>query len=302
MLNHATVFMQRALTVTSEEEEEEAAAGRSGVLQQQHPEQQQLQLQPLHQLQDQHLQQQDPQVWKQEDYVTVHENLLDKPSQEPGVCLFGSKIYLMGGYLTMRHEHLDNPGDTGLGTDRFTIYDMANSSVVEGPPLPVRANHLGCAVSPTGTLHMTGGFCQNCNMTAGQTMSHTRHWVFDTHQLEKEPTTNTTTNANHQAAQWEFRAPLPVGVGAHGCQFLRDGKMYCAGGGLSQWGPFSDQLVIYDPTTDSWTRGGHATHTLEEFDPMTGLYYCHRPLPYPVSATAAGTYEGKLHIVGGREP
>jgi hypothetical protein len=132
MLNHATVFMQRALTVTSEEEEE--AAGRSGVLQQHHPEQ--LQLQPLHQLQDQHLQQQDTQVWKQEDYVTVHENLLDKPSQEPGVCLFGSKIYLMGGYVTMRHEHLDNPGDTGLGTDRFTIYDMADSSVVEGPRCP----------------------------------------------------------------------------------------------------------------------------------------------------------------------
>lgn len=330
--------------------------------------------------------------WKTEDYVEVREGFLDNPSQEPGVCVYGSRIYLLGGYNTTRHDRDFDSEVIVLGTDRFTIYDMATSVAFEGPKLPFVGNHLGCAVSPSGQIHVTGGFCQNCK--SGKDMAHKRHWIIDANQLNTSST---------MVARWKERAHMPIAVGAHGCQFLRDGKMYCTGGGLSQWGPFSDQLSIYDPRTDSWTRGpsmitgrdhimhvasmydgnvlfvvggrtnisthftsttadpyfwttaytaemfdlrlgewrgvrgpttpreatslvpyhrrgpdkeptillvgdqrylghaGHATHTLDEFDPETGLYYCHRPLPFPLCATAAGTYNGKLHIVGGCE-
>ena len=333
------------------------------------------------------------QKWRQEDYVQIRENFLSNPSQEPGVCVHGSKIYLLGGYNTTRLYRRRTTPD--YGNDRFTIYDMADSTVVEGPPLPFVGNHLGCAVSTDGRwIHVTGGFCTECGR--GES-AYKRHWAIAINQVD----------TNLTDARWERRADMPIAVGAHGCQFLRDRRMYCAGGGLGQWGPFSDQLSIYDAQADSWTTGppmitgrdhimhiasmydqnvlfvvggranvpnynitpaapdpyfwttaytaemfdlrlgdggewrpvrgpttpreavslvpynrrgskseptillvgdqrylgwaGHATHTLDEFDPETGLYYCHRPLPYPLCATAAGTYKGKLHIVGGCE-
>ena len=333
--------------------------------------------------------------WKQETYVQVHENFLTNPSQEPGVCVHGSRIYLIGGYNSTRSDRVSrlHLADEH-GTDRFTIYNMADSTVSEGPKLPFVGNHLGCAVSSDGRwIHVTGGFCTECSASS----SHKRHWAIDINRLGQNLTN----------VKWERRADMPIAVGAHGCQFLRDEKMYCAGGGLGQWGPFSDQLSIYDVQSDSWTMGppmttgrdhimhaasmydnnvlfvvggrasvpnytatpvtpdpyfwttahtaemfdlrlgrggewrpvrgpttpreavslvpynrrgskseptillvgsqrylglaGHATHTLDEFDPETGLYYCHRPLPYPLGGTAAGTYDGKLHVVGGGE-
>ena len=337
--------------------------------------------------------------WKQESYVQVDENFLKNPTQEPGVCVHGSKIYLIGGYNSTRIERRSSTAPHHAddhGTDRFTIYNMADSTLSEGPKLPFVGNHLGCAVSSDGRwIHVTGGFCTECSGSRGG--SHKRHWAIDINRL----------SLNATDANWDRRADLPIGVGAHGCQFLRDGKMYCAGGGIGQWGPFSDQLSIYDPGADLWTMGppmitgrdhimhiasmydnnvlfvvggranvpnytatpvnpdpyfwttaytaemfdlrlgrggewrqvrgpttpreavslvpynrrgskseptillvgnqrylgwaGHATHTLDEFDPETGLYYCHRPLPYPLCATASGTYNGKLHIVGGCE-
>ena len=46
---------------------------------------------------------------------------------------------------------------------------------------------------------------------------------------------------------------------------------------------------------------GYVLATMDEYDPNTGLYHCHQPLPYPVMNAAVGVWNDKLHIIGGGE-
>ncbi|KAL7544683.1 hypothetical protein ACHAWF_008052, partial [Thalassiosira exigua] len=323
-------------------------------------------------------------------YATVYENHLSEPTAEGGVCRVGSKIYICGGFNATRFDDftMPRPFTYQLGTNRMFVYDMEDMSFTRGPDLPGRANHIVCAFNEeTGLLHLTGGFRQDA--AEGQEQAHRRHWVLDA-------------NVPLAEATIENRKKMPLPRGAHGCKFLRDGKMYCVGGGRDQHGPFANDLMIYDPCSDAWEMGppmndprdhvmdfetlfdgnailviggrshvtdefpakekhpyffttshsaevydirtkvwryirapptprealvgvswsrfkdrdqsillvggqryygysGHVLNALEEFDPYTGLYHCHDPLPFPVHSPAVGVWDNKLHIVGGAE-
>eukprot|EP00980_Cylindrotheca_fusiformis_P027876 scaffold22560_cov135-Cylindrotheca_fusiformis.AAC.87 len=324
------------------------------------------------------------------DYATVYESHLPEPAQEVGVCRIGSKIYYFGGYNETLFADFTVvvPAIVALGTNRMYVYDMEDMSVTPGPTMPTIGNHLGCAESADGLIHITGGYRQDA--PKGKEKAYRRHWVLDT-------------NVPLSEAKWEKRAEMPLPRGAHGCNFLRDGKMYCIGGGAHQWGPFGNDMMIYDPKTDSWELGpsmheprdhvmdfatlwdgnalfvvggrahitdqypdehkhpyfwtsafsaeiydlrtkkwrmvrspatpreatmlvsyqrhgegtepsilvvggqrffgysGSVINTLDEFDPNTGLYHCHEPLPFPVFGAAVGVWKDKMHIVGGGE-
>jgi N-acetylneuraminic acid mutarotase len=323
------------------------------------------------------------------DYATIYEAHLPEPAQEVGVCRIGSKIYYFGGYNETLFADFTVvvAATVALGTNRMYVYDMEDMSVTQGPNLPTIGNHLGCAQSDEGIIHLTGGYRQDA--PDGKEKAYRRHWVLDT-------------NVPLSEAKWGKGADMPLPRGAHGCNFLRDGKMYCLGGGAHQWGPFGNDLMIYDPKTDSWELGppmhdprdhvmdfatlwdgnalfviggrahiteypaehkhpyfwtsaysaeiydlrtkkwrmvrapqtpreatmlvsynrhgddaeptvlvvggqrffgysGSVINTLDEFDPNTGLYHCHDPLPFPVFGAAVGVWKDKMHIVGGGE-
>lgn len=324
---------------------------------------------------------------KKNDYATIYEGHLPEPAQEMGVCAIGSKIYYFGGYNETQFAKFE-PAIVALGTNRMYVYDMEDMSLIQGPNMPSTANHIGCAESLDGKLHITGGYYQNA--PKGKEKAYRRHWVLDT-------------NVPLSEAKWEKRREMPLPRAAHGCSFLRDGKMYCVGGGAHQWGPFFNDLMIYDPEADLWERGppmhesrehvsdlvtlwdgnalfvvggrkdiqdqypaqhrhpyfwttsysaevydlrtkkwsmvrapttpreatilvsykrhgdatepsvfviggqrflgysGHVINTIDEFDPNTGLYHCHDPLPFPVCGAAVGVWKDKLHLVGGGE-
>ena len=85
-------------------------------------------------------------------------------------------------------------------------------------------------------------------------------------------------------AKWDTLADVPQTIGAHGCEFAYDGKMYCVGGGTTQWGPFVSDLHIYDPESDTWAKG----------NPMP------TPRDHLMCAIAVIDNGKKLYVVGGR--
>ena len=327
---------------------------------------------------------------RENEYATVYENYLDEPVQETAVCQVGSKLYYFGGLNETLFANFTEriPSVVALGTEKMWVYDMEDMSVTRGPDMPSIANHITCAEGPDGVLHITGGYRQDAKNR--QEKAYRRHWAINI----TGPLSET---------RWEILAEMPFPRGAHGCKFLRDGKMYCIGGGNHQWGPFANDMMIYDPGTNSWELGppmhdprdhvmdlvtlwdgnalfvvggrshiidsypdehkspyfwttaysaeiydirigkwkmvrapatprelpalvswarhgndkeptvlivggqrylgysGHAINTVDEFDPNTGLYHCHEPLPFPFVGGAVGVWKGKMHIVGGGE-
>jgi hypothetical protein len=175
-----------------------------------------------------------------QDFFQVYEDFLPPESlhQECGSCRIGSKLYLIGGLNYTMHQDTKNIMDAGLGSQVVTIYDMKDMSVTFGPPFPYRANHVSCADDSDGILHVTGGFRQDA--PEGRPKAYSHHYVWNTFS---------------EKAQWTPRAKMPAAGGAHGCAFLKDGKMYCVGGTADQWGPFLRDLIIYDPKLDLWSEG-----------------------------------------------
>jgi Kelch motif len=172
-------------------------------------------------------------------HVKIYENYILSPTEEPGSCQLGTQLWLVGGINVTRWTTSIDFADAALGSTTVLVYDMQTQSTVFGPPLPFRANHMPCAANAKdGILHVTGGFRQDAPRS--HPGAHSRHWILDTRQINP---------------QWESRAPMPNPRGAHGCVFLNDGKMYCVGGGIKQWGTFTTELQIYDPVTNAWTLG-----------------------------------------------
>ncbi|KAL1526049.1 hypothetical protein AB1Y20_020870 [Prymnesium parvum] len=130
------------------------------------------------------------------------------------------------------------PGWAHLGSSRVELYNLVDGSVSDATPLPYRTNHPAGAISAEGVFHVSGGFYQDA--PPGQIKSWVEHRSWDV--------------ANN-ASGWVRRAPLPSPRGGHGCAFMADGRMYCVGGGVEQWGPYLNELQIYSPLSDSWEAG-----------------------------------------------
>jgi len=127
-----------------------------------------------------------------------------------------------------------------------------------GPTFPYPANHLTCAKALDGvTLHVTGGY--NQIEPDKHKASHPFHYALDT---------------SKEDGQWERKADMPAPRGGHGCDFMADGRMYCAGGGSSQNGPYKNEMIIYDPATDTWEVGPSMTtpkdHVMESVIAIRG--------------------------------
>lgn len=212
------------------------------------------------------------------DFIQVFEDYLPPESyhQECASCRIGNKLYCIGGSYATIHEYETIKNKTKalehfdekitIGSKVVTIYDVETMKVEHGPAFPVGFNHGACAARGN-VLHVTGGFLQRAkNKNFG---SSARHYTLDT----SDPN-----------ATWKKAAEMPLRRGAHGCAFLKDGKMYCVGGAVRQFGPFANNLMIYDPTLDAWEMG-----TPMEF-PRDHLYET-------VTAIDNGS---KIYVAGGR--
>eukprot|EP00968_Pinguiococcus_pyrenoidosus_P007817 scaffold535_cov260-Pinguiococcus_pyrenoidosus.AAC.10 len=133
----------------------------------------------------------------------------------------------------------ENVGVAMLGSKMVHVVNVEERSIHPGPDLPDLANHHVCAASPDGKLHVTGGYWLNSPQDE-PVKAWKRHWVLD---------------LDSMGDGWRQLADMPEGRGAHGCAFLADGKMYCAGGGRESMGDLQATLFIYDPATDSWSHG-----------------------------------------------
>jgi len=182
-------------------------------------------------------------------FIQVIENALPPESlhQEGASCRIGTKIYIIGGSNATLHEYsaqyahnnMDVVINSARGSGVVTIYDMEDMSVKFGPTIPYQVNHASCALAPDGvTLHVTGGYNQGARNP--EELAHAHHFSFDT---------------SVKDSVWVKKADMPLRTGAHGCAFMADGHMYCVGGGKSQWGPFRTDLMIYDPSVDTWEMG-----------------------------------------------
>lgn len=199
-------------------------------------------------------------------YLEVFENHLPEDSlhQEGASCELGSKLYIIGGLLTQADDEVMKKVDGSIANRVVTIYDMETMKVTLGPKLPLPCHHITCASTPEGVLHVTGGFGE-----APTAPSFTTHFALDTKNPE---------------GKWETLADVPQSIGAHGCEFAYDEKMYCVGGGTTQWGPFVSDLHIYDPESNTWAQG----------NPMP------TPRDHLMNAIAVMDNGKKLYVVGGR--
>ncbi len=132
---------------------------------------------------------------------------------------------------------------------------------------------------------------------------------------------------------WTSKAP-DTGGGGRGRGLVAvgviDGKLYVAGGCAGDDCNLpTNQLTVYDPTTDTWTAktpmptarggaragvingllyvvGGKTTccaasqlATLEVYDPLSDTWTTKTPMPTARATAAAGVIGGKLYVVGG---
>ncbi|KAJ1625309.1 hypothetical protein T492DRAFT_880335 [Pavlovales sp. CCMP2436] len=128
-----------------------------------------------------------------------------------------------------------------------TVYDMADMTSVSSPILPWRGNHKIGAITADGKLHVTGSYFQNA---PGGSTAHAHHAVWDVATGLAAGSTPT--------GSYEMLAPMLHPRGAHACEFLADGNMYCVGGGFAQADHFTAKMQIYDPTADEWRLGPSA--------------------------------------------
>jgi hypothetical protein len=202
--------------------------------------------------------------------------------QEPGVCVIGTKIFLVGGTngtLADYQHDLATIGEkraiqkiltTANGHTQVSIYDMTDRTITAGPDFPFGTQHVSCAVAPDGvTIYMAGGYIVSGESNKYKA-SHIQHYSLNTSNMTQQG--------------WIKRADMPTHRGGHGCAFLADGKMYCVGGATAQNGPFTRDLIIYDPIQDAWEFGPPMNH----------------PRDHLMTSTLALFGGTKLYVAGGR--
>ena len=229
--------------------------------------------------------------------------LVDLPSAitHTNLVLDGRSIWFAGGF---------KDGYKGYPIREVWQYDIDKNTYTAGPSLPEPRASGGLAIVER-TLHFIGGLQEDRDTCSS------KHWVLD---LEK---------AN---AKWEEAAPMPKGR-CHFAAVTLDERTYLIGGMHHHDSKQIDlPLVdIYDPKTDSWSRGGDLPtgHTHAEASTFIhrnriyllggmaqvgerrwidnkitvltpeGKWKHVGELPRPLSASAAGVIAGRLYLAGG---
>lgn len=222
------------------------------------------------------------------------------PRTEVVVGTLAGKIYVIGGF----------PLPEGAPSLPLTVpvtlvevYDPTSDSWSRGPEYPQQVHH-AAAVELDGTLYVLGGL-----VTAG----------FQPTPLsfKLEP----------GAMAWTPIARMPAPRGSHAAAAV-NGTVYVAGG-TSTDGHVAN-VYAYDPGADSWMEmahpiptprdhtaggavggkfcvaagdvGGHGSNTnaTECYDPTTGEWTTHAPVPTLRGSIAASVWHGRLVILGGQ--
>jgi N-acetylneuraminic acid mutarotase len=146
-----------------------------------------------------------------------------------GVATDGSDIYWAGGFV-------EDPSRTFqvFGTVHAWRYRVAANTYEALPDLPDRRG-AGTLTYLDGKLHFIGG------LSFGQASDTNQHWVLD---------------LAAGATAWTSAAPLPTPRNHLGSAVL-GGKIYVIGGqhGHDEGLVTVPDVEIYDPRTDTWTRG-----------------------------------------------
>lgn len=188
-------------------------------------------------------------VWRYDTINDTWSPMLQLPVDRAGGGLVrvGRKLHFFGGldpHKRDRGEHY--------------ILDLRNPTVWrEAPPLPNPRNHLGYAETG-GRIYAIGGQHDLDEHTGNEDAVHAYDVV---------------------NGVWEEVASLPRVIShQHNATFVLNGKVVTAGG--SSNGTHSQQDILeYDPATDSWRTFGQ--------------------LPVPLSATVADVLDGRLVVTGG---
>jgi len=229
--------------------------------------------------------------------------LADLPSAitHMNVVLHGRSVWFAGG---------SKDGYKGHAISEVWRYDIDKNTYTAAPSLPEPRGSGGLAIVAR-KLHFIGG------LTSDRDTCSPKHWVLD---LEKTD------------AQWEDARPMSKGRCHFGTATL-GGKIYLIGGMYHHDSRQIDRPLVdvYDPQTDSWSRGvdlpfghTHAEASTFVYDKRIvflggmaqlgekrwidnritvltpeGQWRHAGELPRPLSAATAGVIDGKLYLAGG---
>lgn len=187
-------------------------------------------------------------------------------SHHVALAELNGKIYVMGGFT----KPVTGP-TAWVPIDNAWEYDPANDSWKALAPLPTRRGSPNAA-AVGGKIYVIGG--AGLNPGGKETAVHPARpqRVLGTNEVY-DPATNT----------WESRSPMPT-TRNHAAVGVVNGKIYVIGGRVGNAfitrASNTDVVEEYDPATDQW-------------GPLKA------PMPTPRSATAWGTYKGKIYVGGG---
>jgi N-acetylneuraminic acid mutarotase len=271
---------------------------------------------------------------------------MELPRSEASIAEYNGKIYFMGGYPGAR-----------ITSDSVQVYDPTSDSWELGPPLPLPLHHTMASVA-NGRLYIIGG--EAGNPTAGESVFQNGVYMLDEQAgawVPRAPMPTARSGGGsgvidgkiyvaggrpprgHDLAvydpvqdAWTELPNIPtqrnhLGVGAI------NGKLYVAGGrfGGGVGSEMTDILEIYDPGTNSWTRGASllapragvtaavANGCLyliggegndadergvfdlnERYDPIANTWHSEAPLPLAMHGiTGEATLDGWIYVPGG---
>ncbi|MEX2458642.1 MAG: kelch repeat-containing protein [Actinomycetota bacterium] len=213
---------------------------------------------------------------------------------EVASAVAGDRLFVIGGLQ----------GGFAGTTDRVDVYDASEDAWTEGPPLPEPRHH-AAAAAIGDTIYVTGGSRKATDWTP-----QTNVWAW-----------------RADAFEWHVLDPLPEGRMAH--QLLEvDGRLFAIGG------RGGDDVLIFDPA-EGWSRGApipeardHLAALVEPpgpaedgariyaiggrneevlsrvdvYDVGADVWSGGPELPIPMSAMAASSAGGRIHVVGGEDP
>jgi len=234
------------------------------------------------------------------------QKLADLPSAitHINMVLDSRSVWFAGGF---------KDGYKGYAIDEVWKYDIDKDTYTAGPSLPEPRGSGGLVIVGR-KLHFVGGLRKDRDTCSP------KHWVLDLEKLEEGD------------AKWEEARPMSKGR-CHFGTVTFEGKIYLTGGMYHHDSEQIDRPLvdIYDPETDSWSRGedlptGH-THAEactfvhdkriwflggmaqvgkkrwidNKITALTseGKWKHVGELPQPLSAAAAGIIDGKLYLAGG---
>lgn len=122
-------------------------------------------------------------------------------------------------------------GGQGSETNALQIYNPSNASWTVGPSMPLSVQYVAGATLPNGDVMAIGG------ETSSGDISNVEAY-------------------DPSSSSWSSLAPLPVACQSVGAATGPNGDVYVVGGACTKQGDsWSKQLLLYNPTTNTWTAG-----------------------------------------------